>query len=136
MSNKNVKLGELANSFYDPVTQVKVLPGQVVQLEKAQYVSKKTATALRHGHLVLASDEEVEAFESGQPISNNDPSNDQDKNWDEFDGYNEKDLGKLKKGELVELAMYLESEYSQEELNEMNKSDLVEEILEIYEEKE
>ena len=132
---KQVKLGEAANSFYDPISQTKVLPGQVVELDEKAQKSKKITVALRHGHLVLASEEDVEAAAAGQQVSNNDASNDNDTNWDDFD-YTEENLMKLKKPQLVELAMHLESEYSQEELNGLNKTELTEEILEIVEEKE
>ena len=132
---KQVKLGEAANSFYDPVSQVKVLPGQVIELDEKAQKSKKISVALRHGHLVLASDEDVEAAAAGNTVSNNDQTNDVDTNWDDFE-YSEENLMKLKKPQLVELAMHLESEYSQEELNGLNKTELTEEILEIVEDKE
>ena len=134
--DKQVKLGENANSFYDPITQVKVLPNQLVTLDDKQQKSKKVAVALRHGHLVVATDEEVEEFESNGEISNNDPSNDVDTNWDDFTDYTEAGLKKLTKTKLVELAMHLETTYSQEELEDMNKTELAEEILEIWEDKE
>lgn len=132
---KQVKLGENANSFYDPISGTKVLPGQVVKLEGNSGKSKKIREALRHGHLVIATDEDVEEYEQSGVISNNDPSNDEATDWDDFE-VNEKNLGKLKKDKLVELAMHLESSYSQEELNEFKKDELIEEIMEIMEDKE
>lgn len=134
MANKNVKLGEAANSFYDPTSGLKVLPGQVVELDNKQSKSKKVTIAMRHGHLVSATDEDVENFANGKAVSNNDPSNDVDKDWDDFE-VNEANLKKLNKSDLVELAMHLESEYSQEELESMTKDDLKEEILEIEDSK-
>lgn len=133
---KNVKLGENANSFYDPVTGTKVLPGQVIEVDAKTARSTKIAVALRHGHLVIASEEDIEAANEGNLVTNNDSSNDVDTNWDEFEDYTEAGLKRLTKAKLVELAMHLESEYSQEELNEMNKQELAEEIMEIQEEKE
>lgn len=125
---KNVKLGEVANSFYDPTTQVKVLMGQVVTLTSAQQVSKKIKEALRHGHLVTATDEDVEEFENDGQVS----TTAKEDNWEDFE-VSAKTVKSLNKDKLVSLAMYLESTYSQAELEEFTKDELKEEILDISE---
>lgn len=124
---KQVKLGEQANSFYDPITQVKVLMGQVVTLTSEQQVSRKIREALRHGHLVQATDEDVEEAATGvkKEVVEMD--------WDNFE-VTDKTIKSLNKEKLVQLAMYLESTYPESELNEFTKDELKEEILELSEE--
>ena len=124
---KQVKLGEQANSFYDPITQVKVLMGQVVTLTSDQQVSRKIREALRHGHLVQATDEDVEEAATGvkKEVVEMD--------WDNFE-VTDKTIKSLNKEKLVQLAMYLESTYPESELNEFTKDELKEEILELSEE--
>ena len=126
---KQVKLGEQANSFYDPITQVKVLMGQVVTLTSEQQVSRKIREALRHGHLVQATDEDMEEAKTGvkKEVVEMD--------WDNFE-VSDKTIKPLNKEKLVQLAMYLESAYPESELNEFTKDELKEEILELSEETE
>lgn len=126
---KQVKLGEQANSFYDPITQVKVLMGQVVTLTGEQQVSRKIREALRHGHLVQATDEDMEEAKTGvkKEVVEMD--------WDNFE-VSDKTIKPLNKEKLVQLAMYLESAYPESELNEFTKDELKEEILELSEETE
>ena len=126
---KQVKLGEQANSFYDPITQVKVLMGQVVTLTGEQQVSRKIREALRHGHLVQATDEDMEEAETGvkKEVVEMD--------WDNFE-VSDKSIKPLNKEKLVQLAMYLESAYPESELNDFTKDELKEEILELSEETE
>lgn len=58
---KHVKLGEKAQSFYDAVTEVKVLPGKVVELNIRQLRSRKIRSALQGGHLVYTAPAHTEA---------------------------------------------------------------------------
>ena len=49
--SKSIKLGEKATMFFDPISGLKVIPGQVVTPTKNQLSSKKVTNALRYGHL-------------------------------------------------------------------------------------
>lgn len=128
--DKQVKLGEQANSFYDPITQVKVLMGQVVTVTAEQVVSRKIREALRHGHLVVATEEDVDAFEKDGTVSNKDADKAMD--WENFE-VSEKTIKGLNKDKLVSLATYLETEYTAEDLEGFTKDELKEEILELSE---
>ncbi len=56
-----VKLGEKANFFYDAVSGLKVLPGQVIKVdeEKAK-ANSKIGKALKSGHLEFADEEDYD----------------------------------------------------------------------------
>lgn len=140
---KYIKLGNKASIFYDPTTKVKVLKGQVVELKNRERFSKKILTAIAGGHLVSTNKEQYndylqdagidQALEKSTkeitPTSWIEP-------WIENNDLDEKNLMKLKKAELIQLAQYYETELTVEELDSYEKKDIVEEILEIIPEEE
>lgn len=132
--NKTVSLGEGANSFYDPLTRLKVLPNQVIELTPEMLVSKRINRALKNGHL------EYSEEEANTQLVDPDKSNEVLK----FDASNvtldEKSLKALKKDELVLVALAnglkyededgTESDYTKEELEDLNKGEIIELLLE------
>ena len=132
---KYVKLGDKAESFYDPTTKTKVLKNQVVKLEGKGKFSKKITAALAGGHLVNCTEEDYKDFLSDSGAEAQVASTQKD--WkEEFDISDEKALSALTKAQLVELAKYHETETEDSELNSMNKKELVEEVLSLVDEDE
>lgn len=130
---KYVKLGSKASIFHDPTTGIKVLPGQVVEVKGVGKFSKKITAALQGGHLENVSKEDFEKYQK-TGITSNDESLEGD-NWvEQWDDFDDKSLKGLKNEQLVELATFLESETPLEELKQMKKADLVEEVLSLVEE--
>lgn len=77
MASKFVKLGKGASIFYCPVTKVKALPGNPVEVKKR---SKKIDVAISNGHLTEITKEEFEKILSGEATDKgNDNSNDTQK---------------------------------------------------------
>lgn len=130
--SKKVKLGKKANSFYDPTSKLKVLPGDVIELKAVHKASARVIKALRDGHL-QSTDEEATTEAKNAPKETVDENPDA---WiNELEMTPEK-LNKLKKVELIQVAKFYGTEISDEDLEEMKKSDLVEEIFELVEEDE
>lgn len=67
MSDYVVRLGRKANSFYDPVSGIKVLKGQQKPLRKVQYHLKGIQKALRYGHLEIVPTPEI-ITKDGAPL--------------------------------------------------------------------
>jgi len=112
----HVKLGENASMFYDPTTQVKVMPNAAVEVSNKQKASKKFKRALNAGHLTMLSKEEAKKFNSVK--TSKEP---------ETKEVTESDITKMKKSALVAYAV--ENEYgTEEEMDGMNKADLLEYI--------
>lgn len=126
--SKKVKLGDKANSFYDPTSKLKVLPGDVIELKAIHKVSSRVIKALRDGHLQVtdaASTKEVKETVKEKEVNPN--------KWiEELDMVPEK-ISKLKKEQLIQIAKFYETEYSDEELGDLKKDELVEEIFELVE---
>lgn len=135
---KKVKLGEKANSFFDPISRLKVLPGQVIELTKENEASKKVQVALRQGHLSITDESVTETQSSDAPKT-------KEKTKELFDAskveLNDKGIKGLKKAELVAVALFnkasyideeteKETAYTQEELEELTVEELKEVLLE------
>lgn len=130
---KYVKLGSKASIFYDPTTNTKVLPGQIVEVKGIGKFSKKINAALKGGHLENVSKEDFEKFQKGGTVNNDEDIN--TGNWvEQWDDFDEKSLKGLKNDQLAKLATHLESEFSEQELGQMKKAELIEEILSLVEE--
>ena len=133
---KYIKLGSTASIFFDPTTQFKILPGEIKPFEKAIRGSKKTLNALKGGHLEYASEDAYESYISDKEdeMETEATQDTQSKqtpksfNPEDVDDFSEEELMKLKKDYLKVLAVYHETELSEEELDKMNKAELVEEI--------
>ena len=116
-----VKLGEKASMFYDPTTEVKVLPGQAVGVTNREKESKKFKRAIGAGHLERISKEEadelnlatVEANEKAKAKAENE-SNEAEEG---------RSLNKMSKAELIEKAVELDLG-TEEELDGMSKKEL------------
>lgn len=136
---KYVKLGDKANSFYDPISTLKVLPGQMVELTEKALKSKKVINALRQGHLSYTDSEDEGKLETVKTEQVNDVANTTQKPTEV--PVTKESLMKLNKAELVKLALdkkvsYLEDEseeetlYTQEELESYDKKEIADLILE------
>lgn len=62
LKNQYYKLGEKASIFVDPATNVKILPGRIVEVVGNLNKSPKLRTAAQHGHIVRVEKEEYERF--------------------------------------------------------------------------
>lgn len=118
-----VKLGEKSRSFYDPTTLLKVLPGQVVELNDAQKTSKLVIKALRNSALEKVSeDDALEALE---------------KTKEGVKGNDDIDLAKMTKAELKSKVIELSPEYgsneNDEDLDSLKKDELIELVEELLE---
>jgi len=134
--SKYVKLGEKASMFYDPTTKLKVVPGQVVELSNDNLRSKRIIRAIKAGHLDHADSDDLEELTVITLKSLEAPTKAKAKD-DDDDGDEEVtkiSLMRFKKDELIERAMEEGSEFSQEELDELKKDQLVDEILGLLEE--
>lgn len=125
--SKKIKLGDKANSFYDPTSKLKVLPEQVITLKKIHTSSNRITKALRDGHLQYTDAEPTVEPENDEPEN----TADEDKNWIAELELEPGKLKKLNKSDLIEVALYFESSLSAEELQEMSKSEIIEEIFEL-----
>lgn len=114
-----VKLGEKASMFYDPTTEVKVLPGQAVGVTNREKESKKFKRAIGAGHLERISKEEAEELNSSTTKANEKAAADVEADQSE-EG---RSLGKMSKSELVEKAMELDLG-TEKELDDMSKREL------------
>ena len=66
---KYYKLGEkaLEGSFFDPTSQLQIRGAEVVKVERLMK-TKKTSVAINQGHIILATEQEYNAYTSGQPL--------------------------------------------------------------------
>ena len=101
-------LGPKASVFYDPVSQVKVLPNKITDFDGR--MSARMSIALKHGHIVEltkdAAEELQEKLDDGQPIFDNMNKGDLLKYY--IDNYNVTDeegadFSKKTKGKMVEV---------------------------------
>lgn len=122
-----IKLGKKANSFFDPTTKLKVLPGQVIELKNIHKKSTRITKALRDGHLQYT-DEDV-----NQEAPKSSVKEKETENWIEKLELTTEALSKLKKAELIEVAKFYESQLEDSELQEYTKAELIEEIFELSE---
>lgn len=60
---KYVKLGKQASSFFDPVTRLSLVPGQVCKVPLGANTSQVYTTAIKNLHIVPAAEEEFEEYE-------------------------------------------------------------------------
>jgi hypothetical protein len=67
---KHFKLGPVATLFVDPATKKKIAGQQVVPFEPKHQKSDKFNVAKRHGHIVEASDEDLEDASDSKSDSN------------------------------------------------------------------
>lgn len=147
---KYVKLGKKAEIFFDPTTRTKILKGQVVKLEDRRKFSKKISAAIAGGHLIHASKEDFNDYMEDVNSQNNKNTSangstvktgsTEDTDWIEAwlsaNELTDKNLKPLKKDKLVELVKHFESELSKEEIEDLSKAELIEEILDITSEYE
>lgn len=116
---KYAKLGEKANSFYDPSTGFKLAKNEVKEINKEEMVSKKIKSAFKHGHLEVADENEYEG--NDEVVEDNE---------DEDEELTEAQLLRKGKEALVALAMETDTELTEKELGKLTKPELVEIILE------
>lgn len=64
---KYFKLGEKASMFFDPTSQLLIRGAEVVMVERVMK-TKKLSLALNQGHVIPATEDEFNAFESGVPL--------------------------------------------------------------------
>ncbi len=138
---KYIKLGEKAEIFFDPTTRTKVLKGQIIKLEDKQKFSKKISAAIGGGHLVYSTKEAYNDYM--EDLASKDDTKVFQKEednwleaWVEANELSEKTLKPLKHEKLVELAKHFESEFSDEDLKDSTKAELIEEILDLNSEEE
>lgn len=118
---KNVKLGKKASSFFDAVTRLKVVPGQVAEVTDAQAKSEKFRTAIS-GRWLVETDEPVTGSEEAEAAANKDkPKNLGDLTNDGL-GHSAKTKDQL--------IAYIKDNYELEDeewkkVNKLNKEDLV-----------
>lgn len=142
--SKFVKLGEKASIFFDPTSGLKVTSGKAVELSNVHKASKRVVRGLKSGHLDYADSEDQEDLELVYlDSSKNKPVGKVEKNEEEEeDAFNpdqewdEKSLKKLKVGELEKVAKFFELDYTDQELVDMTKAQLIEAILADEEEDE
>lgn len=127
---KFVKLGEKANSFYDPSTGFKLSKNQVGELTTEMQVSRKIKNALKNGHIEIAEEGEFEDV------------NEIEVNEDKDQQFTESELMSKSKEGLINLLIRIEESLPEDErstsaeLNKMNKTELTEAIMESYEDDE
>lgn len=63
MAEKYVKLGEKANSFYDPATGLTLIPGEIKQVPNAFLRTQRTRRFLKGAGIVYASKEEFNEYQ-------------------------------------------------------------------------
>ena len=62
MGKKLVKLGPKAETFYDPFSTLKVLKGEVIEINAKAQQSHKVKKAISTGHLTIATEDELKKF--------------------------------------------------------------------------
>lgn len=103
MSKNHYKLGENASLFWDPISRIKLVKNQVVEISPREAKKNaKIATAIRNSHIVPATEEDLRKMKG----SNVEPVEDQDE---------EKTIHDMK---VAELLTYLEENFELDE-NEM-----------------
>lgn len=107
-SSYKFKLGSKASIFYDPVSQVKVLPNKITEFEGR--MSARLSIALSHGHIVELNKDDAKELQKklndGQPIFENMNKGDLLKYYvDEFEVTDEEgaEFSKKSKGKMVEV---------------------------------
>lgn len=125
---KFVKLGEKANSFYDPLTKVKLAKGQTVELPKNFRESRRILRALKTGHLEYSDETENKG-------SKKETKEVKDIDLEKVD-FTEKSLMKYKADELRNICTQMEVGKTEAELAEMTKPEMVEALLELEDEEE
>lgn len=143
-----VKLGEKASMFYDPVTQTKILPGQVIKISGRDKFSKKISTAIKGGHLDKVEQSEYKAYMESLGKAENNSTGAEDKeekkekvNEDTFivenhTDFSEEGLAKLSKKELLKLVNYYDTEVDDKALSKYTKQELIDEVIILVEEEE
>lgn len=127
--SKHVKLGEKASLFYDPTSGLKVTPNKAVELSAQHKMSKRVTKAIKSGHLDYVDSEELKELEV---VSLEKAPAKQEAKTEATDGddeLSEAKLSKMKKAELLELAKDYETGYSEEELGDMKKDEIIDALL-------
>lgn len=133
---KFVKLGEKANSFYDPLTKVKLAPGLVVELPKNFRESRKLVRALKAGHIEYTDPVKAPAKSDGKASDKNSGKGEAvEIDIDKVD-FTEEGLKGFKKAELVNICIQMEVDRTVEELEALTKKDLIDILLELDDEEE
>lgn len=118
-----LKLGEDALSFYDANAKLKLTPGQVVEMTTKMKASKRIKAAVNAGHLEKADEDDYQEFLNGVDTKSEAVAQDVD---DEMDNLTEKDLKKMKKPQLIEVAKFNEVDASDEDYDSLNKGEIIE----------
>lgn len=139
----HVALGESALSYYDPSLGLKVLPGQAVELPKNWKQSKKTSKAIKAGHLDLVSKGDLEDYTVVEftdhrvgamaPDGNDVKKTEEEEEEDDVELTVEGLKADNNKDALIQMAIEAGSEYSEEDLDGMNKTEIAQEIIDLQE---
>lgn len=125
---KYFKLGPAASNFYDVNSGVSIVPGQVVEVTAEQENYVPVDSAIKHRHIVEATEEEFLA----QNQSAEEVEEDEDNTEDEETEF---DVNKATKAEIIaEILEYEGHEYTEANLKGLNKDELIEVYKEITEE--
>lgn len=142
---KYVKLGAKAQtgSFFDPLSKLSLVPGQVAEVPKEAKKSKVYKDALSNNHIVEADEDEYEEYMEGKQASEKDmkeksktskkvetqeePEDDDDETDPDEDDDDEDDVDTMTKSELVDALKDSDlSEDIKKGLNKLNKEELKE----------
>lgn len=139
-----IKLGPKANSFYDPLTEQKLVPGMVIEYSDKLRKSKKVQDALRGGHLAYAKEEEFNQYRDKleKDVNNIDVDSPTDAKDESLEIWTEDELSSKNKETLIGILNNIneglpeDKQLSDNEITAMKKAELVETILELQEEEE
>ena len=122
-----VKLGEKASMFYDPTTQVKVMPGMAVGITNREKESKKFKRAVAAGHLEKISKDDADALNTktiARAAKLNAKADTKKAASAPSEDTDEKEVSKMNKSELIAKAVDM-GKGTEEDLDDMTKKELV-----------
>lgn len=125
--SKHVKLGEKASLFYDPTSDLKVTPGKAVELSAQHKMSKRVVKAIKSGHLDYVDSEELQELDVVSLKKA--PAKQEAAKEEEEEELTENKLSKMKKSELVALAKDYETGFTEEEIKDMKKEEIIDALL-------
>ena len=130
---KYLKLGEKAESFFDPSTSLKLSKGKVVRMTQEMKISNRVKKALKGGHIEYATEEDFDKTVMDLDVQADDV------NQEEEVVYTESNLKGKGKEALINILLNLsgdEEERTEKELSALTKAEIIEEILDLQEEEE
>lgn len=98
---KYLKLGLKASVFYDPSTQKKVLPGQIVKFSSKELKSERIINAITGHHLVQVEADELKEYQSANSAAEPKATKSPEPELEEEDG-DEEELSKLTVAQLID----------------------------------